>query len=883
MASVTFLLFRLMQRCAAGIAIARWSLFVAALFAAAAYAQTPPNFNHSSTGFTLQGVHARLQCSSCHGAGLPTRGIPKDCNTCHVQGGMRAATFKSPTHIPTPPAQSCLDCHNQNNFTPAVMKHTGDMAGQCVRCHNSLQAPGKPLGHIPTVASCDTCHTTGRWVPTKAVTHDATTIGRCSTCHNGTIASGKPPTHIQTNAQCDTCHTSTVTWLNAQFLHDVTMVGRCSTCHNNQTAKGRPAGHIPTNSQCDTCHTSFIAFNIRVMNHTGLVGQCSTCHSGAYLSQNAQMKPPTHVPTTAQCDSCHTSTTTWATKANPHPAFAPVNNCVSCHNSVTALGKPTTHIPVGTNCEACHLNNNYVAFRPAAMNHTGLTGRCSTCHSGGYVAMNAQTKPAIHIPTSLSCDVCHKSGFVVWYPGFMNHAGTAGQCSNCHSGAYLSENAQMKPVTHTPTTAQCDSCHTTAATTLSWATAGKPNHTGFVANCTNAGCHIPGGGGLNKPTNHIPTAAMCDKCHNTTSFRPLQVMDHTGTAGQCNTCHNGSFTYANAAKQGATHIPDTRQCDACHGQPANIAPGTGSFTNPPLSMNHTGLNGKCNTCHNGGYLTEGAQRQGATHIPDTRQCDTCHGQPASFPFGTGSFTSPLPRMNHTGLAGRCTTCHNGGYLSEVGAAPGLGAQSQAQASPAHIPDARQCDTCHTDASYISWVPHLMNHTGLNGRCLTCHNGSYTGWNAQTTQPGLHIPVTGIQCDACHTSTTVWTPTYTMNHTAVAAISCYTCHNGAYTNQGLKGGAQATTFVANHIPFVGVLGTLATLCNSCHTSTTAWTTEKMNHNNMQTGCTTCHLTGAIYLGSMRKNSLSHSGKGTDCSQNGCHIPVGKKGKAYSSWT
>ena len=49
----------------------------------------------------------------------------------------------------------------------------------------------------------------------------------------------------------------------------------------------------------------------------------------------------------------------------------------------------------------------------------------------------------------------------------MSHAGLAGQCSTCHSGAYVAQNAQTKTPTHIPTTAQCDTCH---SSTTTWAT-----------------------------------------------------------------------------------------------------------------------------------------------------------------------------------------------------------------------------------------------------------------------------------------------------------------------------------------------------------------------------------------------------------------------------
>ena len=82
---------------------------------------------------------------------------------------MRAATGQPVTHIPTPPLQSCLDCHNQNAWSPTVMRHTGQMNGQCARCHTALYtsqgAQALPVNHIPNAAvgfpSCDSCHKSG--------------------------------------------------------------------------------------------------------------------------------------------------------------------------------------------------------------------------------------------------------------------------------------------------------------------------------------------------------------------------------------------------------------------------------------------------------------------------------------------------------------------------------------------------------------------------------------------------------------------------------------------------------------------------------------------------------------------------------------------------
>ena len=781
---------------------------------AAALAQGGPNFNHSATLFPLEGAHVRVPCENCHKPGLPTKGLPRTCNACHVGGAMRATTYQPPTHIPTPPTQACSDCHSQISWSPARMRHTSEMFGQCSRCHNNSQAPGKPPSHLPTTASCDACHTTGAWRPTKAVVHDATTVGRCSTCHNGTIASGKPPLHVPTTAQCDSCHTSTVTWANALYTHDPSSWGRCSNCHNYNTARGKGANHIPTNSQCDTCHTSEITFTAVTMNHTGLNGQCSACHSGAYLAQNAQTKPATHVATTAQCDSCHRSTTSWATVSYTHDATA-VGRCSSCHTpGGSGLAKPSTHIPTSLQCDTCH--TNYVAFKPASMNHVGTTGQCASCHNGAYTFANALARSATHIPTTRSCDACHLN-FVAFNPATMDHTGLNGQCATCHSGAYLSENAQMKPATHVVTTAQCDTCH---ASTTTWATATFAHDATAFGNCSN--CHRPGGTGLAKPTNHVPTAQQCDTCHtNFIAFKPA-FMNHTGTVAQCSTCHNGSYVFAGADPQGATHIPDTRQCDTCH--TSTTVWTLRNFVHPANAA------GQCANCHSGQYLTENAQMKPATHVATTAQCDTCHRSMTT--WATATYTHDATAV------GRCSTCH-------VAGGSGLSKPST------HIPTGLQCDTCHTN--YVAFKPAQMNHTGTAGQCLSCHSGAYASTNAQP-QGTTHVPTTA-QCDSCHTSTTGWSAR-TMNHTVVAATPCTTCHGGAYLTEN----AQAKS--ASHIP----VGTLQ--CSSCH-NTTAFSPATMNHGAVTaTPCSTCHG-GAYVAANAQTKPATHLPTTAECNSSGCH--------------
>jgi hypothetical protein len=79
------------------------------------------------------------------------------------------------------------------------------------------------------------------------------------------------------------------------------------------------------------------------------------------------------------------------------------------------------------------------------------------------------------------------------------------------------------------------------------------------------------------------------------------------------------------------------------------------------------------------------------------------------------------------------------------------------------------------------------------------------------------------------------------------------------------------------------------CSACHTGTSSWTSLRMNHNSSQGGgsgwCKGCHQSGTSYAGSMEKKALTHRSKtppAIDCSESGCHRPLGTKGTTYSNW-
>lgn len=453
------------------------------------------------------------------------------------------------------------------------------------------------------------------------------------------------------------------------------------------------------------------------------------------------------------------------------------------------------------------------------------------------------------VHSSQRCESCHINGVF---------KGTPRDCASCHiNGARLATSNTVKPPQHIPTQLGCENCHSPLTFT-----GARFNHMG-VAPTSCGTCHN-GMTASGKPSGHIMTTAPCGTCHRTTAWLPATGMDHSlfTVATVCASCHNGS----SATGKTPTHIPTTVNCIACHT----------TTTWKPTKWNHTQqpVANQCSTCHSGAFPP--ADGRPANHIPYQvlsgvviTNCDTCHktGYVSWFP---GKFHS------NVSVTMQCATCH----LSSM-----YGLTSK-PATATHATVTGFCESCHRSTS--TWLSVQFTHSPANavgtGTCDTCHNGM-----TALGKPVTHIPVTTgpTKCDSCHLGQTTFTAPYTMNHTVVSATSCKTCHNGSYTSVGTQG-AQAKP--GNHIPEAILTGGGALDCKACHRSgTTNWLPESMEHNQSPGGvgqCTTCHATGAGYLGSMMKMALNHRGASatgkTDCSASGCHRPLGNTGTSWSKW-
>jgi Cytochrome c7 and related cytochrome c len=852
-----------------------------------------------SAGKPTNHIQTNASCDSCHrttawspAAAFDHSGVVVGtCATCHGAG---RATGKSATHMPTNAGQSCDDCHKSFSvWRPTAWNHT-QMAttGQCASCHSGGYPPadGKPTNHVPyasvaamAAANCDACHkgSFSSWANGRVHT-SFTVTGSCASCHTGGFlnAVGKPNTPVHNGVtNCEACH-NTSGWSGAKVDHSTfTAATNCASCHNGTTATAKPAAHMPTGStSCFACHgVSPAGWKPTKWTHTqvAVTAQCATCHTGGYPP--ADGKPGNHIPyqsvaltASANCDSCHKgSFTTWA-NGKLHTSYVISNGCVSCHSGayLSAVGKPNnaTHASVTGNCESCHKST--ASWAGAKTDHSTFTAatNCASCHNGTA----GTAKPANHMPTTANCLACHNVSPALWTPTKWNHtqATVTAQCATCHTGGYPP--ADGKPGNHIPyqsvaltAAANCDGCHKGSFT--SWANGRLHSNYSLGTGCVSChtGAYLSAVGKPNNAT-HAAVTGNCESCHKSTATWAGAKTDHSTftAATTCATCHNGTT----ATGKPGNHFPTTANCLTCH----NVSPALWT----PTKWNHTqvAVAAQCASCHTGGYPP--ADGRPTNHIPyqtvaltAAANCDACH---------KGSFTTWTNGRLYANysISTGCFSCHTGAYLSAVGKPN----------TPTHAGVTGNCESCHKSAT--SWLTVSFTHSAANavgtGTCDTCHNGSTAKGKTATHIP---IPAGAARCDSCHKSQVSFTTATTMNHSVVTTGACKSCHNGGYVSQGTQG---ALAKPSNHIPEVQLLNGAAMDCNACHTGTAVWTTVTMNHNNSQGNgagwCKGCHTSGQPYLGNQLKMSLTHRQTTgvTDCSQSGCHRPLGRFGTPYRAW-
>jgi len=533
---------------------------------------THQGFDHSKTGYALDGKHATVDCRQCH----QMKNIqPSARGFLQGLGKNLSQTFFGLS-------AQCATCHED--------AHKGRFGTTCTNCHNTsswknAKVEEKSFDHSKTnypltgqhrEVACQKCHTAGA---DGLPRYKGLSFALCSFCH-ADVHKG------QFKQDCSSCHTTT-TWkksgFESQFDHSKTafpLLGKhkdvgCITCHKTADFK-KPIEY----KLCSNCHKDE--------------------HGGQFLKRADGGK----------CEGCHTvqgwkpSTFSVADHARTgFPLVMPHNKveCAKCHKP--AEEKTVYKLPYAK-CTDCHQDEHQGQFAAAPW-----LNKCERCHTGATwhntnytLALHQKGKyPLTGAHMAVACNDCHKP--MLGSPVALYHFKSV-ECTTCHEdihkGEFASRMAVLSPQ-HRPV--GCESCHQTK----DWHDLTKFDHstTKFALEGSHRAvqcieCHKPPN--MERTLLHVnfaqapkqcndchqnphsdqfgARALKCAECHNTNKWKP-SLFDHETTGFSlkgghenvaCGACHvvkkdvNG--------EQVLFYKPTPKACEACHatGVPKQSAP-----------------------------------------------------------------------------------------------------------------------------------------------------------------------------------------------------------------------------------------------------------------------------------------------------------------------
>ncbi|MET0342814.1 MAG: hypothetical protein ABW252_17535 [Polyangiales bacterium] len=496
-------------------------------------------FDHTQTGFALQGAHAKVACADCHeqknARGAATfLGAEPRCASCHEDPhekrfGDRCETCHSETsfgkleltrfdhdlaRFPLDGAHTrvaCASCHGK----PA--KYQGLEFGDCKSCHDDA---GRRAHEDPLEGACKTCHASESW--TKIVMpraqHPALSLAAghertaCKTCHDQGLRA--PPSRGDT---CASCHAP---------VHEAAFGPRCEQCHASIKWTGLPDA-IGRRAHGST------PFPLRGMH--GDVA-CAGCHQPE-LPRAERYRGLAF----DQCASCH---------ADVHRGtLAEHGDCATCHNPLgfaPSLVEPTVHARFGFALEG---------------NHAATA--CSGCHK-----QLAAPRLAWSLPEE-RCQDCHQNPHGTQFAREMKDDG----CAHCHqpSGWRMPRFEHTTwPLTGAHASAACSGCHEPSARDRD--ALAVTSYRGAPRAC--AGCHDDVHAGQFQSS---APERSCESCHQTAAFA-LPSFDHAETAryplegahaeASCASCHP-SVTLKNG-DQATRYRLGYQKCSDCHADPHGV-------------------------------------------------------------------------------------------------------------------------------------------------------------------------------------------------------------------------------------------------------------------------------------------------------------------------
>ncbi len=279
-------------------------------------------FDHTTTGFPLDGEHLSASCASCHREGI-FAGTPSTCAACHEEPEVHRTLFSpdcqachttSDWLVVNLPGLGLYDHFSMTGFS--LTRHLVDYSNSplaCTGCHTP--ADGLSLGF--DLRFCVDCHT--RQAPAFLEEHQAQFGRDCLACHDGVDRMDDfdhnrffPLDGGHADIPCESCHLP-------QFYSGTP--NRCADCHEEPEIH---AGYFGL--QCENCHLTSAWSPAQMVAHTfpldhggGDLVSCDTCHLSAYTQYT--------------CYGCHEHQQGEILSEHAEEGItgARLENCVECH------------------------------------------------------------------------------------------------------------------------------------------------------------------------------------------------------------------------------------------------------------------------------------------------------------------------------------------------------------------------------------------------------------------------------------------------------------------------------------------------------------------------------------------------------------------------
>ena len=200
-------------------------------------------FDHSKTGFLLNGRHAQVVCKSCHRVSITAPVKHEKCTDCHAD--YHRGQFKN-----SEKSADCSECHDVTGFAQFTYS---------VEQHNltKFKLEGAHLA-IP----CFECHK-------KEKDWNFRDIGdKCVDCHKD-IHKNMIDTKYYQDERCENCH-QVLGWSEIKFDHQLTSFA----------LEGK---HAVTS--CRKCHFEFKNEGVVVQKFDKLERNCENCHTDVHHAQ----------------------------------------------------------------------------------------------------------------------------------------------------------------------------------------------------------------------------------------------------------------------------------------------------------------------------------------------------------------------------------------------------------------------------------------------------------------------------------------------------------------------------------------------------------------------------------------------------------------------